>query len=363
MTHGGDLYAIFEKYPEMKGRLTDFSANISPLGMPEGVRQAVIASVDQAICYPDPECRQLKVAIAGYIREYYGVNVGPGMILCGNGAADVIFRLVAAIKPRRALVCCPTFGEYEEALRAVGCQLEFYRCDHTLSVREDILGHIHSGLDMMFLCNPNNPTGLLTDPGVIGKIVKKTRETGTILAADECFLDFCPGEKDFSLIPLLSQNQHILVLKSFTKMYGMAGLRLGYGLGGDEGLIGRAGKAGPAWPVNTLAAAAGIAALKLRDHPGKVREYVQKERQYLCGALKERKITFWDSAANYILFQVREPKDLYDRFLKEGIVIRRCFNYRGLDHSFYRAAVNRHEDNEKFVHALDNVTKMRGVTE
>lgn len=358
MLHGGDIYSVFEKDPGVKGKLVDFSANISPLGMPERVRQAVIAGLDQAVHYPDPQCRALKDALCRFYREKWGTALSREMILCGNGAADVIYRLVLAMTPEKALLCAPTFAEYEEALKLTQTSLEFYFCPNdTLTVEEDILEKIHKGLDMLFLCNPNNPTGLLTEPVLLKKIIEKTHREGVFLVVDECFLDFSPEEERHTLIPDLSQNKHILVLKSFTKMYGMAGIRLGYGLCRDTALLEKMERQGQTWPVSTLASDAGAAALEDMDYPQRVGQYVAKERDYLFQALSRLGIHFWHSQANYILFQLPGPVDFYDRMLEKGFLIRRCANYRGLDETFYRMAVNKHEDNEGFINALEDIIR------
>ena len=358
MLHGGDIYSVFEKDPEAEKKLVDFSANISPLGMPEAVRQAVTAGLDRAVHYPDPKCRTLKDSICRFYMEKRGIFLSRDMIMCGNGAADVIYRFVLAMNPKKALLLAPTFAEYEEALKLTKTSLEFYFCPKdTLAVQEDILEKIHKGLDVMFLCNPNNPTGLLTDPGLLKKIIEKTGRNGVFLVVDECFLDFSLEEDRYSVISDLSQNEHILVLKSFTKMYGMAGIRLGYGVCRDRDLVEKMEHQGQTWPVSTLASEAGMAALLDINYPEKVRQYVLREREYLFHALSRLGIRFWHSHANYILFQLSDPADFYDRMLKKGFLIRRCANYRGLDETFYRMAVNKHEDNMGFINALEDIIR------
>ena len=358
MLHGGDIYSVFEKDPGARENLVDFSANISPLGIPEPVRRAVIDGLDHALHYPDPQSRALKDGICRFFEETYGVTLSRGMIVCGNGAADVIYRLVLAKRPRRALLCAPTFAEYEEALKLFGTCLDFYRCPKaSLEVEGDILDQIVSDIDMMFLCNPNNPTGLLTDPDLVGRIIEKTRTEGVFLVVDECFLDFCKAEQTHSVIPLLSQNKHILVLKSFTKMYGMAGIRLGYGLCRDDELICRMHQCGQAWPVSTAATDAGMAALKLTEHTGQVKDYVANEREYLFEALSRLNIHFLKSQVNYILFRMPGPADFYDQMAKRGFLVRRCANYHGLDETYYRMAVNKHKDNTGFINALQDIIR------
>lgn len=377
MLHGGDIYSIYADKQIAPGALVDFSANISPLGIPDGVKQAIIDELDNARHYPDPNYRRLRAAIAGQWASAglsAEVSTGtahsgglqstsadrsgllPEMICCGNGAADVIYRLVLARRPRRALIPAPTFVEYEEALQLAGTGLDVYDCPReTLGVAADILEAITPELDMMFLCNPNNPTGLMIDDGLMDEIIHKTRDCGVFLVVDECFLDFCEDEDLKTVVRKLSQNEHILVLKSFTKMYAIPGIRLGYGICSDLALIDRMVHCGQSWPVSTTAESAGIAALSEHDYKARVRRYIRQERDFLESDFRRLGITYFKSRANYMLIRVDASIRLYELLLEQGILIRRCANYRNLDGSYYRVAVNAHEDNVRLLDALHHV--------
>ena len=155
--HGGDIYGTeIQKRAEAGIEILDFSANINPLGMPESVRRAILKSLSAAEHYPDPECRKLKQALA----KRHGIQTEH--LICGNGGAELIYRLAYALRPKKALLTAPTFAEYEEALRQIDTQCEFYQMQENLEIREDILDQMNSSVDVMFVCNPNNPTGILT---------------------------------------------------------------------------------------------------------------------------------------------------------------------------------------------------------
>lgn len=360
MLHGGDIYSIYADKQIAPGALIDFSANISPLGIPDGVRQAIMNELDNARHYPDPNYRRLRAAIAGQWAGMGGdadrCGLLPEMICCGNGAADVIYRLVLALRPRRALLAAPTFVEYEEALQLAGAVLDIYDCPRaTLEVSADILEAITPELDMMFLCNPNNPTGLMTDEGLMDAIIHKTRACDVFLVVDECFLDFCEDEDLKTVVRKLSQNEHILVLKSFTKMYAIPGIRLGYGICADTALIDRMVHCGQSWPVSTTAESAGIAALSEHDYKARVRSYIRQERDFLESGFERLGITYFKSQANYMLIRVDGAINLYEELLAQGILIRRCANYRNLDGSYYRVAINAHADNVRLLDALHHV--------
>ena len=230
LVHGGDWAGYRAEF----GRdALDFSANVSPLGLPEGVARAITAALPTADRYPDPLCRELRAKMA--LHE----GVPAEQILCGNGAADLIFRLVWAKKPRRALVTAPTFAEYATALESVGCTVErfFLREQEDFAVTDAFCAAIRPGVDMVFLCQPNNPTGQLTALPLVEQILRRCAACGTLLVVDECFLDFLPDHVLHTAKGLLGEG-NLVILKAFTKLYGMAGVRLGYALsaGTDAGL-------------------------------------------------------------------------------------------------------------------------------
>ena len=244
LVHGGDWMGYRERF----GRdALDFSANVSPLGLPEGVAQAIRDALPLADRYPDPLCRTLRAALSraeGVPQEH---------ILCGNGAADLIFRLVWAVKPHKALVTAPTFAEYASALDTVGCEVKRFFLDEAndFAPTDALVDAVDESIDMVFLCQPNNPTGQLASPELVKKLLRRCGECRTILAVDECFLDFLPDADVWTAKPLL-ESGNLVILKAFTKLYGMAGVRLGYCLCGDETLLEKMQTAGQPWAVSSL---------------------------------------------------------------------------------------------------------------
>ena len=184
----------------------------------KGVAQAITAALPHADRYPDPLCRELRAKLA--LHE----QLPEEQILCGNGAADLIFRLVLARRPRAALVTAPSFAEYTAALETIGCTVErcFLKDADDFAVTESFLDAIHPGLDMVFLCQPNNPTGQLTPPALVERILRRCAACGALLVVDECFLDFLPDGGTLSGKALLPAGG-LVILKAFTKLYGMAG--------------------------------------------------------------------------------------------------------------------------------------------
>ena len=291
LVHGGDWAGYRAEF----GRdALDFSANVSPLGLPEGVARAITAALPTADRYPDPLCRELRAKLA--LHE----GVPAEQILCGNGAADLIFRLVWAQKPRRALVTAPTFAEYATALESVGCTVErfFLREQEDFAVTDAFCAAIRPGVDMVFLCQPNNPTGQLTTLPLVEQILHRCAACGTLLVVDECFLDFLPDHALHTAKGLLGEGD-LVILKAFTKLYGMAGVRLGYALSADTALLEQMQACGQPWGVSSLAQAAGLAALEETAYVEKVRALIAEQRPRLTTGLRALGLRVLDGRANY----------------------------------------------------------------
>ena len=213
LTHGGDWAGYRAQYGH---DALDFSANVSPLGLPQGVANAIAAALPHADRYPDPLCRALRAKLAPH------EGIPAESILCGNGAADLIFRLVWAAKPRTALVTAPTFAEYAAALESAGCAVRrhFLQAEVDFAVTDSILSSITPEVDMVFLCQPNNPTGQLTPLPLVERILRRCEACGALLVVDECFLDFLP-DCDTLTAKALLDSKNLLILKAFTKLYGL----------------------------------------------------------------------------------------------------------------------------------------------
>lgn len=349
LIHGGDVVSAAERCPG--GEILDFSANISPLGLPLSVRGAVVDGLDQCVSYPDPLCRALRAALA----EYEGLPAH--WILCGAGADDLIFRLAWGLRPQKALLLAPTFSEYELALRQVGCRCVY----HTLREEEGFaprpsLAEEAAGCDLALLCNPNNPTGLLIDPGLMERVLAACVKSGAVLAVDECFLDFLQQEEHHTLKRRLKEYDRLIIIRAFTKIFALPGLRLGYALCAGGELLRKMDEAGPAWNVAIPAQLAGIAAAGERAYREEVRALILREREYLMPALRELGLRVYPGAVNFLLFYT-DRADLAESMANKGVLIRDCSNYRGLGPGYYRVAVRGAEENAALVNALKECLK------
>ena len=341
--HGGDIYGGDVRL--------DFSANLNFFGMPESVREAAYRGILNSEHYPDVECRELRRAIS----VHDGIPVE--QIVCGNGAADLIFGLVLAKRPKLAVLAAPTFYEYEQALHMVDCQIRrvYLSEEEGFPYSERILEALTPEVDMIFLCHPNNPTGQLLEAELREKILARCEACDILLVLDECFTDFLDDEEREKYPWGCAERnyEHVAVLRAFTKIYAMAGLRLGYAIVPDENLRERLRLVRQPWSVSIPAQMAGAAALKEEAYVERFRGVLKEERAWLKGELEKLGITPIGSHANYIFF--RSVEDLTERMRREGILIRDCANYEGLHAGYYRIAVRTREENTELIRALGKV--------
>lgn len=380
--HGGDIYS--------REILWDFSANINPLGPPQSVKEAIRQSVKCCAAYPDNECRRLVQALSAYH------DCPKEDILCGNGAADIIWLLAAAIRPEYAIIPAPTFSEYERALAAARSRIIHVYASEEAVPGEDIsekasLGEgvseeaslgaepfsVHASplmeaamlqeclLDkengrkpqgMIVLCNPNNPTGLVMEREEVVCLAEFAEKRNIVLLLDECFMDFLDCPKAYSMLSLRHQFPHLVILKAFTKLYGMAGLRLGYCLTGNHLLLEQIRQQRQPWSVSTPAQMAGLAALSENGYVERTRKIIARGREQLFRGLKALGFQVWPGRTNYLFFRdmcaEAERQYLYQFCLEKKLLLRCCGNYPGLDGSYYRVCIKTKEENEHLLVVL-----------
>lgn len=347
MIHGGDIYRNQVKM--------DFSVNTNPLGMPERVRKALMEAVEESGNYPDIRAEQLTGAVAawGGFREE--------MLVFGNGASELLLAAVHAKKPEKILIPVPSFLGYEKAAEAASCEVIYWemKAEERFCLKESFLECLTDEIDMVFLANPNNPVGNLLQPELLEKIAEKCRDKNIFLVLDECFLELTGKEKSHSFAGKLEQYPNVMVLRAFTKLFAIPGVRLGY-LICEETLAEQIKRQLPEWNLSVFAQRAGAAAVEESGFAERSAAYVAKERAYLEEVLKGEGFSVYPGEADFLLFSVDNNGDsaedtLYDLLLERGILIRDCSNFRGLSRGFYRIAVKSEEENRKFARELHDI--------
>ncbi|QZY57370.1 threonine-phosphate decarboxylase CobD [Crassaminicella profunda] len=350
--HGGNIYEIAEKLGIQKEEIIDFSANINPLGVPINFKKALIENIDRIENYPDPEYNGLIQAIA---KEHH---INREYITVGNGATEVIFSMIASLKPKKSMILAPTFGEYERALMRAGSQVEYFHLkeENDFQVDDDILKTIDESFDLVILCNPNNPTSQMVENKRLIKILKHCEKNHVHLMMDEAFIDFVDEPTKETMLPYIMNYHNLIIVKALTKFYALPGLRIGYGITSNVRLLERVNDHKEPWTINSYAAMAGMV-FKDKIYREKSREWITSERKDFFDELKKiNKIKVYKPNGNYILFKLlEERKDLREVLLKKKILIRSCSNYKNLDESFYRIAIKDKGLNKLFAKALKEV--------
>lgn len=343
--HGGDVYT----YPGV----VDLSANINPLGIPEKVMESIQKSLFCLENYPDVACRTL--------RKKIGKNLGCQMesIICGNGAADLLYTFVSVVRPQSALLVIPGFAEYEEALLACDTKIKYYslREEKEYQLTEDYLEYLTPDIDIAFICTPNNPTGIVIEQELLDRILVRCKKNKIMLVLDECFNDFLDVPEKYSLLGRTEEFDNLFILRSFTKMFALAGLRLGYGIIHNQDIIEKMYLHRQAWTVSIPAQVAGVAALDEIEFVKQTKEFIEEEKNFLYHELDRLSIKYWKSAANFILFQSIE--NLKEKMLEHRILIRDCSNYKNLSVGYYRIAIKKHSDNQKFIYYLEKELRIK----
>ena len=382
-THGGDIYG--DAAVEL-----DFSVNTNRLGMPQAVRNAVMASAAAWEQYPDALCRKLRRAAAAFY-EADGMPIPEDWLVFGNGASDILYAVVSAIRPKQAILLAPGFSEYEQALRMCGCEIRWLHLKEENgfsleSAREELYAMLFDGsgdaskIDsvptlsskyenvwekILILGNPNNPTGRAISATELERLAEVCRETHTWLMLDECFQWFLDTRREGSFVGNLLNGvgDHVILLNALTKICSMAGLRLGYGIIPNAGLRERLEKFRQPWSVSAPAQAGGVAAFAvLADHSeGNLLEWtvksLQTERPRLAEKLEELGFIVYPSQTNYLLFRSSDEDscDYKQGCLEHGILIRACENFEGLNRHYYRVAVRNRGENERLINILKEV--------
>lgn len=352
--HGGDIYGAAEALAQTgSGReILDFSASINPMGMPEAGVKAFHESLGWTAHYPDPEVRELRRAIAAH----HGVSVDS--ILCGNGSTELISLVPRALSLQKVATPSPTFSEYERAVNRAGGEVIPVPLDPARNFDPDpeTLARQAEQADALFLCNPNNPTGRLVEREAVLRIADHCERRKIYFMVDETFGDFCPGH---SILAEAATNPYLLSLRSFTKFYGMPGLRLGY-LVAHPSAIERIREFQDAWSIGVPAQRVGVAVLSDSGYMERTLDLIAREREFLSEGLKE---TGWlepiPSAANFLLVRITDPAVtpdmLCEKTAKSGILLRNCRSFPGLDR-YVRIAVKSREENKRLLEALQLLT-------
>ncbi len=331
-THGGsnDDYLI------------DFSASINPYGASKRVYNAIRSNLHLIERYPDPNAKRLKEAISNYL------SIDIDNIIIGNGSNEIIhlFADIFINKNDKVIIPQPTFYEYEFASYKNSALLEFIHIDR--------LSDINIDAKVMFICNPNNPTGLLYDKSLMMRLVENAYNDSTLVMIDECFIEFVDNPLENSLVRYVNEYDNLIILRSFTKAFGLAGLRIGYAIASKD-IAKIMNKVKVTWNTNALAQIAAIEALNDLDHIIKSKRLIKKELSYLKKNISKLGLYVYNSDVNFFLVKCDNSIKLKEELLKYNILVRDCSNFTYMSNDHIRISVKKRRDNIKLIDALSKV--------
>jgi threonine-phosphate decarboxylase len=348
--HGGDVYT--EGILKRK-ELIDFSSNINPLGIPAAIKENIESTLLKATRYPDIKYRELTGSLINYLHKYFNYEGNYENFILGNGAVEVIDLVIKSFKS--ILIAVPSFSEYEEIAEKYNLHISYSCLNEEMDFNyEDICEKFHHA-EALMIGNPNNPSGNKIDRNKFLKILEFAERNNKTIIVDEAFIEFT-GRSEYSLINEMEKFKCLFIIRAITKFFALPGLRFGYGVSSNIDMISKLKKSLNPWNINCFAEDAAKYALSDEAYICKSIEWIEEEKKYLPERLKE--IFFIDkvynTSCNFVLCKLKgiNAEELYEHCLSNSILIRRAYNFRGLDQSFVRFAIKDRGLNDKLLKVL-----------
>ncbi len=352
--HGSDIEKICSYYHLDRDRITNFGANVNPLGLSEHVKAEIAGHLDLLSSYPDRDYTSLRRTIS----EYCGVP--DGYILPGNGSSELISLLIEARAPKHTLILGPTYSEYSRELSFSGSTQEYYHLKEEQNFEldvDDLCRTLKNGYDFLIMCNPNNPTSSAVFQDDLRILLDFCREHGIFVMIDETYVEFAPDISAVTAVPLTRDYPDLMVLRGVSKFFAAPGMRFGYGITGNAGFLKRMKEKQVPWSLNSIGAYAGELMFKDREYIEKTRSLILSERERMYQAVKEMSdYKVYQPYANFLLVKIIKEGvtsfDVFERCIKAGLMIRDCSSFQCLDGEFVRFCVMMPEENSRLLHEL-----------
>lgn len=352
--HGSDLELIEKIYGIKKEEIISFSANVNPLGISPKLSSDLASHIHCIETYPDRDYTDLKKSIASY------ASCDEKNIIVGNGSTELISLFIQVTAPKKALILGPTYSEYEREITLNGGRTSYYPLreenDFTLNV-SDFIGHLTDDLDLIILCNPNNPTSSVLDTHEMRLILDSCKEHDIYVMIDETYVEFCDNESDITSVPLTSDYNNLIVLRGTSKFFAAPGLRLGYAVTGNEDILKEINQKKNPWMISSLAEEAGKIMFSDTDYIRATKDLIFSERKRLYKAFKDSKAYKpYYPHANFMLIQILDPDEsshtLFDRCIREKLMIRDCSTFPFLSDRYIRICFMNPSDNDRLLDVL-----------
>ena len=353
LEHGGDLDIIEQKYNIPKKNIIDFSGNINPLGMSDKIKEVVKNNLNVITTYPDKNYINLKQSISNYC------NCNINHVIVGNGATEIISLFIKILLPKNAIIVSPSYSEYERELKNNNCNITFFNLkeneDFLLNVNK-LLNCIDDTIDLVIICNPNNPTGTGIDNDTIKLILNKCK----FLMIDETYAEFSSDKENICATSLVKDYDNLFVIRGTSKFFAVPGIRLGYGICKNENILSKINKYKDPWSVNSIANLIGITMFNDNDYIEKTKNLIFNQKKYIFEELSSLKnLKLYKSKSNFILCKILNKKTtstkIFEQLIKENILIRDAKNFTFLDDSFFRFCILSEEYNKILIEKLKNI--------
>ncbi|MCU6761508.1 Threonine-phosphate decarboxylase [uncultured Roseburia sp.] len=352
--HGSDLEKIEEIYGIKKEEITSFSANVNPLGISPLLKKNLSERIDAISTYPDREYTSLRKCIAAYCGTEYE------NIIVGNGSTELISLFIQVRHPKKTMILGPTYSEYERSVSLEGGTSLYYplkESDQFMLQTEQFIESLNESIDLLIICNPNNPTSTAICQKDMRKILDACKQYDIFVMVDETYVEFADNYAQINAVPLTAYYNNIIILRGTSKFFAAPGLRLGYAVTGNRDLIDYINTHKNPWMINSLAAAAGEIMFQDDDYIQETKRLISSERTRMLQFLEQTPDFHpYPASANFILVRIKNSRLtselLFDRAIREKMMIRDCSTFPFLDNSYIRFCVMSPEMNDKLLACL-----------
>ncbi len=357
--HGSDLEKIEQVYGIKKEDIISFAANVNPLGISFRLRETLASHLDAITSYPDREYTSLRTCIAKY------VSTEVDNVLVGNGSSELISLFIQYSHPQKALIIGPTYSEYEREVSLGGGRSHYFRLpetDNFVLPVDELIQELSQNVDLLVLCNPNNPTGSTVSREDMYQILDYCKQKAITVLVDETYIEFAENTDEITAIPLTRYYNNIIILRGISKFFAAPGLRLGYAICSNHDLLKEINKKKNPWTINSLAAIAGEIMFTDEEYKQQTKELISSERNRVCQLLKDSgKFRVYPTSANFILAKILDTKltseDYFDACIRKNMMIRDCSSFPFLNNKFIRFCFMEKEQNDALLDILFHLEK------
>lgn len=362
--HGSDLEQIELCYGIKKEDIVSFSANVNPKGISPLLRKTLSERLDAITSYPDREYTSLRRSIADYVRSE------PEHIIVGNGSTELISLFIQIEHPKKALVLGPTYSEYEREIFLGGGATHYYPLKESDDFRldlSDFTNHLNESVDLLVICNPNNPTSSSITRDSMRRILDVCKQYNIFVMVDETYVEFADHMDEITSVPLTHYYNNIIILRGTAKFFAAPGLRLGYAVTGNRDLVEAINTRKNPWTINSLAVIAGESMFSDDAYIRQTKELISLERTNVYETLKLcPDFKPYPPSANFILAKILKngvtSQELFDRAIRRGMMIRDCSTFPFLDQKYIRFCFMMPEDNKRLLDCLMDSDSKTGVS-